>query len=83
MTWTLENAPSPPYDWARRRLVLNRGWYTYIYCSDADEMIFDGLAPCCDVGVYGPFQTREVADEAGMDITKDTGPWYHALVEVA
>ena len=80
--WTLETAPQPSYDWARMRFDLRRGWYAYVYCLDADELIGDGFDGCCDVMIFGPFHSRDEADEVGMDITVDVGPWYHELVEV-
>lgn len=82
-TWTLENAPSPPYDHIKKRLVMTRGWYVEVGCSDADEMMFDGLDGCCDLMVFGPFQSHEVAEDAGFDLTRDVGPWYFNLREVS
>lgn len=79
--WTIENAPSPPYDWHRKALVIGKGWYVHVGCSDADQMMFDGIEPCCDLMVFGPFPSKAEADEAGMDLTVDTGPWYYTLEE--
>jgi hypothetical protein len=54
-------------------------WYVFRYCSDADQALMDGLAPCCGVEVFGPFETDTEADEAGSDITNYGPPFYYRI----